>query len=52
MENNYKAIIFDFGNVIIDIDLNLTYQKFAELTFKKPEKIKSIFEENILFEKF
>lgn len=52
MENNYKAIVFDFGNVIIDIDLNLTYQKFAELTFKKPEKIKAIFEENSLFEKF
>ncbi len=47
-----KAVVFDFGNVIINIDLGLTYRAFAELTFKNPERIKNIFAEIEIFKKY
>jgi putative hydrolase of the HAD superfamily len=47
-----KAIVFDFGNVIININPDLTYQSFADLTFKSPAKIKSLITDNDVFKKF
>lgn len=52
MKKNYKAVIFDFGNVIINIDLNLTYEAFGKLCFKSPEKIRQIFDENDIFKRY
>jgi glucose-1-phosphatase len=52
MEKGIKAVVFDFGNVIINIDLKRTYAAFAELTFKSPEKIKGLFAENEVFKNF
>ncbi|TLX72126.1 HAD family phosphatase [Labilibacter sediminis] len=31
--NKKKCIIFDLGNVVLDIDLNITYQRFEALGF-------------------
>jgi epoxide hydrolase-like predicted phosphatase len=52
MQEKYKAIVFDFGNVIINIDLNLTYKAFADFTYKSEEKIKQIFQSNEIFRKY
>jgi glucose-1-phosphatase len=52
MQKNYKAIVFDFGNVIININLDLTYAAFAALTFKSVDKVKSIFEADQIFKKY
>ena len=30
-----KSIIFDLGNVVLDIDLNITYKRFRELGFSE-----------------
>ena len=51
-KDTIKAVIFDFGNVIINIDLEKTYQAFADLTFKSPNKIKSLFAESDVFRKY
>lgn len=47
-----KAIVFDFGNVIINIDPPRTFDAFSKLTFKPASKIKDIFTENAVFQKF
>ncbi len=52
MKKKYKAVIFDFGNVIIDIDLDKTFEAFARLSFKDKDKIKQIFEENEIFRRY
>lgn len=49
---NTKVVIFDFGNVIINIDVPKTYQAFAQLCGKSEEKVKSLFEENDLFKRY
>jgi len=50
--NTIKAVIFDFGNVIIDIDLEKTYEAFATLTFKSPKQISALFMESEVFRKY
>ncbi|MCP9769852.1 HAD family phosphatase [Lacihabitans sp. LS3-19] len=52
LKDTIKAVIFDFGNVIINIDLEKTYEAFAELTFKSPNKIKALFAESDVFRKY
>jgi glucose-1-phosphatase len=47
-----KVVIFDFGNVIINIDQEKTYQAFSDLTFKSAAQVKKIFEENQVFRNF
>ncbi len=37
--NGIKNIIFDLGNVIIDIDFDLTYRAFAELVGKPMDEV-------------
>ncbi len=49
---NIKAIVFDFGNVIININVELTFKAFADLTFKSIEKVKAVFEEAKVFERY
>lgn len=50
--DNVKAIVFDFGNVIINIDLDRSFQAFADLTFKSVSKIKTLFSEAEIFKKY
>jgi glucose-1-phosphatase len=46
-----KNIIFDFGDVIINIDIPLTAKAFAELANRPVEEIEAISKENKLFHK-
>lgn len=48
----FKAIIFDFGNVIIDIDIPRTFNNFAKLTSKRPEVVERLFVENQVFMRY
>ncbi len=52
LKDEIKAVVFDFGNVIINIDLEKTYQAFSDLTFKPASKIKALFTENQIFRKY
>ncbi len=47
-----EAILFDFGNVIINIDLDLTFKAFANLTGKTVENVKMRFENARIFERY
>jgi epoxide hydrolase-like predicted phosphatase len=47
-----KNIIFDLGDVILNIDVPLASQSFAELTGKEKHEVMEIFKENDLFRKF
>lgn len=47
-----KAIVFDFGNVIINIDIEKTVLAFSKLTFKSPARIKQLFAEGEVFKKY
>ena len=51
-KHTIKAVVFDFGNVIINIDLQRTYQAFADLTFKSANKVQKLFEDADLFHKY
>lgn len=44
--------MFDFGNVIIPIDLNMLFQAFADLTFKSAERVKKLFDDAEIFKKY
>jgi glucose-1-phosphatase len=48
---NIKNIIFDFGDVIINIDIPLTTQAFADLCEQPFDDIATIFAENEIFRK-
>lgn len=50
--SKYSAILFDFGNVIINIDPELTYQAFSSLTGKSLTRIKDKFAESQLFRRY
>ncbi|MGL4631119.1 MAG: HAD family hydrolase [Leadbetterella sp.] len=52
MSKAIKAVVFDFGNVVINIDVDRTYRAFSNLTFKTEAKIKQIFEENSIFKNY
>jgi glucose-1-phosphatase len=48
----FKAVVFDFGNVIINIDIPRTYQSFATITGKNKELIEKQFTEYQLFRRY
>lgn len=48
----FKAVVFDFGNVIINIDVSRTFQSFANLTVKKQELIERQFADSQLFRRY
>lgn len=52
MRNTPAAVIFDFGNVIINIDVPKTYEAFATLSGKSVEKIERLFQENQVFRRY
>ena len=52
MSENPKAVIFDFGHVIINIDVPKTYEAFATLCGKPPIKVEKLFQENQLFRRY
>ena len=47
-----KNIIFDLGDVILNIDVPVASLSFAELSGKQQEEILTLFKENDLFRKF
>jgi HAD superfamily hydrolase (TIGR01509 family) len=49
---NYKAVLFDFGNVVIDIDPELTLHAFSELSGKSVERVRSVISESQLFRRY
>lgn len=49
---NFKAVVFDFGNVIINIDVPRTFQAFAELTSKPVKTIEKQIADNQLFQRY
>jgi len=48
----FKAVIFDFGNVIINIDIPRTFQAFSNLTGKKQAAIEKLITEGQLFRRY
>jgi putative hydrolase of the HAD superfamily len=48
----FKAVIFDFGNVIINIEFQRIYQTFAKFTAKSPEYIEKKITENQIFKRY
>ncbi|MFN3850564.1 MAG: HAD family hydrolase [Spirosomataceae bacterium] len=48
----FKAVVFDFGNVIINIDIPRTFQAFAELTSKPVKSIEKLIADNQLFQRY
>ncbi|PLK42996.1 HAD family phosphatase [Emticicia sp. TH156] len=48
----FKAVIFDFGNVIINIDVPRTFQAFSKLTGKKQAVIEKLVADNQLFRRY
>jgi len=47
--NNKKNIIFDLGNVVLDIDLNITIERFKKLGFPKGENFIGKYRQNGIF---
>ena len=50
--NTFKAVLFDFGNVIINIDPELTIKAFAELSGKSVDRIRRMVAESRLFQRY
>ncbi len=48
----FKAVIFDFGNVIINIEFQRIYQTFAKFTSKSPECIEKKINEEQIFKRY
>lgn len=48
----FEAIVFDFGNVIIDIEFENLFNGFAESSGKSVETIKSRFEDSQIIRKY
>lgn len=51
-KSTIKAVVFDFGNVIINIDVEKTILAFSELTFKSTSRIKQLFADAEVFRKY
>jgi len=47
-----KAILFDVGNVIINIDVEKAILAFSELTFKSPARVNQLFADAEVFKKY
>lgn len=52
MNKEISAVLFDFGNVIIDIDLQKTIDAFADLTLKSAKQVKTLFDEADIYRKY
>lgn len=52
MSATIRAVVFDFGNVIIPIDLSKLFQAFADLTFKSADRVKKLFDDAEIFRKY
>ncbi len=52
MKNNIRNIIFDLGDVILNIDIPKTVSAFAELSGHSDRHLHRVFAENELFRKF
>lgn len=50
--NSIKAILFDLGDVIINIDFALTYQAFQKLTDKNLDEVYEQFHEHQIWERY
>ena len=50
--NSIKNIIFDLGNVIINIDFDLTYKAFENLTEKNLKQVYQEFDNQQIWEKY
>ena len=50
--SSIKNIIFDLGDVIINIDVPLAARSFAELTNRPLEEIQELIHQNEVFKKF
>ncbi|GAB2650773.1 HAD family phosphatase [Emticicia sediminis] len=48
----FKAVIFDFGNVIINIEFQRIYQTFAKFTSKSPAYIEKKITEDQIFRRY
>lgn len=51
-KNKFEAIIFDFGNVIIDIDFELLFKGFAESSHKSVDEVKKRLTESQVFRRY
>lgn len=47
-----KAIVFDFGNVIININISCTFKAFSDLTLKTEAQVRKLFAESEIFKKY
>lgn len=47
-----KNIIFDLGNVIINIDFDLTYKELASISQKSTEEVHEVFKKHDLWERY
>lgn len=50
--NSIKNIIFDLGNVIINIDFDLTYAAFEKITHKNLKQVYQDFEDQQIWERY
>lgn len=50
--SNYKAILLDFGNVIININPELTIEAFAEISGKSVDRIRQKITDSQLFRRY
>jgi len=50
--SNIRNIIFDLGDVILNIDIPLTFRAFSELSGLPVEELNKLFTQNELFRKF
>jgi glucose-1-phosphatase len=50
--STYKAILFDFGNVIINIDPELTLKSLSDISGKPLEKVREKMEESQLNKRY
>jgi putative hydrolase of the HAD superfamily len=51
-KNKFEAIIFDFGNVIIDIDFEMVFKGFAAGSGKSIDVVKKRMEESQIFRRY
>ncbi|SOE23234.1 putative hydrolase of the HAD superfamily [Spirosomataceae bacterium TFI 002] len=52
LDPKIEALVFDFGNVIINIDVERTLDAFAALTRRPVNRIKTVFEEDQIFRRY
>jgi len=52
MSDYPAAVIFDFGHVIINIDVPKTYKTFAQICGKSAQKVEKLFQENQIFRRY